>query len=93
LSADAAYRWALIQAAEGRRAACNMAPQAARDRNWVVWLEPDGPNRCWVDPSPEPQRWLGWQMRHPAMILRRIFLRCVQMLNTIQADLSTCVNR
>jgi hypothetical protein len=21
-----------------------------------------GPNRCWVNPSPEAQRWLGWRL-------------------------------
>ena len=55
-------RWTLIEESGGWRAVCDMAMEALPDGNWVVWRDPDGPNRCWVNPSPEAQRWLGWRM-------------------------------
>jgi WD40 repeat protein len=54
-------RW-VLNGVDDQRRACDMAMQALPDDNWVVWRDPDGPNRCWVNPSPEAQRWLGWRM-------------------------------
>lgn len=39
---------------------CDLAMEALPDDNWVVWNDPDGPNRCWDDKSPGAKRWLGW---------------------------------
>jgi hypothetical protein len=33
--------------------------------NWVIWHDPDGPNRRWVQWSPDAWRWLGWHAPLP----------------------------
>ena len=39
---------------------CDLAMEALPDDDWVVWEDPDGPNRYWADYSPGAKRWLGW---------------------------------
>ena len=55
-------RWTLTEENGNWSATCDMAMEPLPDGNWVVWRDPDGPNRCWVNPSTEAQRWLGWRM-------------------------------
>ncbi len=33
--------------------------------NWVVWQDPDGPNRRWMHYSEDAWRWLGWHAPMP----------------------------
>lgn len=55
-------RWVIAEKNGQLSAYCDMAMEALPDGNWVVWRDPDGENRCWVNPSTEAQRWLGWRM-------------------------------
>lgn len=58
-------RWTLTKQPDGSgslRATCDRGMEALPDGSWVVWHDPDGPNRHWIDPSDEVKRWLGWRM-------------------------------
>jgi WD40 repeat protein len=56
-------RWSLTKQPDGGlRATCDRAMEALPDGNWVVWHDPDGPNRRWVEPKDDAKRWLGWRM-------------------------------
>jgi hypothetical protein len=55
-------RWTLTEKDGEWSAVCDLAMEALPGDNWVVWQDPDGPNRCWVDPSDEAKQWLGWRV-------------------------------
>lgn len=55
-------RWTLTKENGKLSAVCDLAVEALPEGHWVVWEDPDGPNRCWGEPSDEAKRWLGWRV-------------------------------
>ena len=51
-------RWVLGDLS--RPPVCDTAFEPLPDGNWVIWSDPDGPNRHWVNHSEGATRWLGW---------------------------------
>lgn len=44
---------------------CKTVIEHLPESNWVVWQDPDGPNRRWVRWSRDAWRWLGWHAPLP----------------------------
>ena len=44
---------------------CDLAIEPLPDGNWVIWSDPDGAHRQWVNHSPGATRWLGWHAPLP----------------------------
>ncbi len=50
---------------DGTKPFCATAIEHLPEGNWVVWRDPDGPNRRWVRWSRDAWRWLGWHAPLP----------------------------
>jgi hypothetical protein len=44
---------------------CDLAIELLPRGNWVVWHDPNGPERRWLHWSPGARRWLGWHAPLP----------------------------
>lgn len=55
--------WTLRE--NGEPPICKTSFEHLPEGNWVVWEDPDGPNRRWVSWSRDAWRWLGWHAPLP----------------------------